>query len=650
MSTIIDKNGNVRFFGKLSWGNFVDWLITFCLGGIIVMTTLHLGGVRPDTQVVLLPLYFLLLLLHGLWLLVNSKKLQQLSAAPFWFLPILAWMQISVLYVTPMPWLGWHELIYAWQAFMLFWVLCNNVETRAHLWVLLLMSASPLLFALFDGFYQFFQDPERIAGALTDFRLVLPAQFHGRATGAFADPFTFAAFLLIFLPTLLIAAAAPRLPKILRILCLYIVLMVMAAIVFTQVYWAGVLMVLLVGLVPWFCYRRLKQRILLSTLGVLATAGLLVLLASFHPLFERGFQRALDENEESVRVVLWSEALAIFAEHPVQGVGVGAYGITFDQSSRVALAKSPESPHNDYLLILSQLGLVGFVLFWGPILYLVFRAWRAMQQEPFVVKFRDKKGYIMPPRRFFLSVGLAGSLGIALCMSVTFFFYVPTLLFLGVLLLSILVKTSFPKKPLSARRWPTRLAYFSLVAVVGVSFGVFATAKLQSRSLELRATQELDRLVEMRLHLSGSGGLLDKVIVRYEEALIADPDNVDAWLGLSSALCQRYFQSPMDFDENGSRAISSARRATELSPPYWRAWAQLGVALAYNGEPAQAEAVLVKALEMAPNSGQAHYYYAALIGVNADRREEALKYVERALEIDPENSVARRLEQKLRIL
>lgn len=650
MSTIIDTQRKLNVFGKLSWGKSLDWLVTLCLGSIIVVTALHLGGVRPDTQVVLLPLHVFLLILHGLWLFLDRRNSRRLSIAPLWFLPVLVWMFISVLYVTPVPWLGWHELIYALQAFIVFWVLCNNVETRAHFWGLLVISFSPVLVAVFNGFYQYFQDPERIMGAFNDFPIVLPAQYLGRATGIFADPYTLAAFLLIFLPTLLVAAAARRLPKVLRVLCFYIALMVMAGIMFTQVYWAGFIMVLLVGVVPWFCYRRLKQKLLFSVLGVVVTSAALTLVVSFHPLFERGLGRALTQDGESVRFVLWQEALAMTAEHPILGVGAGAFSVAFEQSPRVSLAKSPESPHNDFLLVLSQLGVTGLILLGIPVFYILVVSWRVWSREPFGVRLRDQEGAIMPPKRFILALGLAGSLGFALCMTTTFLFYVPAMLLYGALLLSILVKTSFPKKLSFARGWPIRLTCLALVSIGSALFYNLAYHKLKSHSLELRATQQLDHLVEMQVHLSGSAKLMDDVMLRYEDALSSDPKNVDAWLGLSSALCQLYFRSPVDFEKHGSRAVSSARRATELSPAYWWGWAQLGVAHAYNGELDEAEATLLKALELAPNSSQAHYYYGAFIGADLARREEALDYIERALEINPENGVARRLEQKLQIL
>ena len=132
--------------------------------------------------------------------------------------------------------------------------------------------------------------------------------------------------------------------------------------------------------------------------------------------------------------------------------------------------------------------------------------------------------------------------------------------------------------------------------------------------------------------------------------MIADSFNVDAWLGLSSSICQTYYRNPTSFKNSSMRAVSCASKAVELSPKYWKTWAQLGVARALNGDTTLAEDALVKALELAPNNSNAHYYYAAYLSAYKDRTEDALGLVRRALEINPRNDAAARLQRKLRIL
>lgn len=649
MASIVDKHGNIAIFGRLSWANLIDWLVTFCVGAIIMLTSVKLGGVRPDTQVALLPLYSLLLVLHGLWLAVDRDSPKRLSQIPLWFAPALLWMLCSVLWFSPVKWLGWYEMIYATQVFIVFWVLSNNLRTRAHLWALLIMSLAPASVAIFNGFYQFFQKPSSIVDAMTSYRLVLNEEFLGRATGAFADPNTFAAFLLILLPSLLIAAAVRRLPIILRIFCLYLAVMFFVAGALTQAYWSSIIIVVLLAIVPWFCFRRIKTRILYSILGVSGSVLVLVGVALFHPLFGKGLRQASSVEGEGVRFVLWEEALSMVASNPITGVGAGAYAVSFQQSPRVSLSDSPRTPHNDYLLVLSQLGILGGLLFAIPSLIVFFKSLHIWKREPYAIKLRDGGGMIMPPHRFFLSLGLSGSIAFGLCMLMTFVFYVPALTLYGVTMFTILVKTSFNRKLKIPEHGLLRTAYFMLLVCVAWFFYAFSSHKLQAHGLELRAQQQLDHVVEMRVHVSGNAKLLDDVVVLYEAALVADDQNVDAWIGLSSAICQKYFRNPALFDELGARAVDCASHAVELSPEYWMAWLQLGVANSFYGEVEAAEVALIKAVELAPNSSNGHYYYAAFLGADSNRRAEALKSVRKALDINPKNSAARRLEQKLLI-
>ena len=272
MASLVDKHGNVAIYGRLSWANFFDWLVTLCVGAIIILTTVNLGGVRPETQVVILPLYSMLLVLHGLWLALDRESPKRLSHVPLWFVPGMLWLLCSLLWFSPVKWLGWYEMIYALQAFIILWVLANNLRTRAHLWALILMSLLPSIVALYIGFDQFFQSPSNIASAMTDYPLLLNADFLGQATGVFADPNAFAAFLLILLPSLLIAGAVRRLPTILRILCLYIAGMLAFSLALTQTYWAAFLLVGMLAVVPWFCFRRLKTKVGYSILCLLYTS------------------------------------------------------------------------------------------------------------------------------------------------------------------------------------------------------------------------------------------------------------------------------------------------------------------------------------------------------------------------------------------
>jgi len=650
MPSLIDNSGNIAYYGRLSWGNFVDWLVTFCLGGIIALSTLLLGGVRPDTHVLILPLFVCLIVLHGLWLAVDKQKPKRLSHIPLLFMPFLAWVALSVLSVSSMVWRGWYELIYVLEAFILLWVTVNNVRTRAHLWVLITIALSPAAYAIFIGFYQFFQNPAKLATALSEYGLKLSPEFLGQATGSFADPSSFAVYLLILLPALLIAGLVPRLPKILRILCLYIAVMFVVGIFLTQLLWPLALLLVILVVLPWGCFLKVSRRIWGSVLGASLVVVVVLPQLALSPKFQERVTHAMSEDGEAVRLVLWQEALEMAMEEPLLGVGAGSFSAAFEQSDTVALHKLPATPHNDYLLIMSEYGLVGGLLFLLPSVCVVWWAFRQWRVEPARVKLKDVRGTIMPPTKFFLSIGLAGVLSFVLCLFCTFVFSTPALILYSVLFCAILIKSSLQRRlTLPSGGW-MRLGYFCLSIAVAYQFYSVSAHRVESQALELHARQRLDQLVEQRVHVSGNSELLDEVIELFETAVLLDPSNADAWIGLSAAHCQLFYGNPGSYEYIGALAADHAQRAIDLSESYWMGWAQLGIAQGLSGQDAEAELALARALELAPNNSNAHYYWAAYTSHFNERRDEAMASVERALEINPNNAAARRLQQKLLIL
>lgn len=650
MPSLIDKSGNIAYLGQMSLANFVDWLVTFCLGAIVTLSALLLGGVRPDTHVLLLPLFACLMVLHGLWLAVEQEQPKRLSYVPVFFLPLVAWIWVNVTWVSPTAWRGWYELIYALEAVIFLWVLVNNVRTRAHLWVLISIAISPAAYAVFIGFYQFFQNPSKLVNAYAEYGLTLSPQFLGQATGSFADPNSFAAFLLILLPSLLIAGLVPRLPVILRVLCLYVGVMLGISIFLTQLFWPLVILLIILLILPWACFLSPAHRVYGSLLGVSLFAIGVLAQVFFSPQFKTRAVQAMSAEGEAVRLVLWQEALEITLDAPISGVGGGSFSAEFEQSERQSLGKLPMTPHNDYLLILSEYGILGAVLFLLPSLLVVWCAIRNWRAEPGRVKLNNAKGTIMPLTKYFLLIGLASVLSFALCLFSSFIFYTPVLTLYGVLFFSMLVKSSFKRRLRIPHGGWMRLGYLCLGLVLAVGFYSISASRIQSQALELHARQRLDQIVEQRVHVSGNTDLLDEVIELYEAAILLDPDNVDAWIGLSASICQQFYRNPANYQAIGARASGYAQRAIELSETYWMGWAQLGIAQGLGGNDTEAEAALARALELAPNNCNAHYYWAAYVSHFKERRSEALESVQRALDINLNHCAASKLQQKLRIL
>lgn len=648
MPIVSNLDKSIDYFGELTWANLLDWMITFCLAGIIALTALQLGGVRPETQLMLQPLYVLLLFLHGLFLAATRGEARRLNPIPLFFIPFLLWALASVLYLTPTPWRGSYEIGYFFSAFLVGWVAVNNVRTRAHLWVLIIIIMLPLAQAIFIGYYQFFQGPDRMAGVMLDYPIILSAEYYGQATGLFADPGSFAAFLLMLLPCFAVAAFVPRLPTILRVLSFYVAVILVVGITLAQTYWAAASVVVMMAIMPWFCFDKKVRRLLFSFLGIAASLAVFLSMYLFNPPFKRGLIRALTPEGEGIRLVLWKEVLRGFSQNPIFGNGAGSFSYLVEKSPDLALAKLPITPHNDFLLILSGYGLVGAVLLFLPLAYIFFKALRQWSREPFKIK--SQGGFVMSSHKFFLSLAICSVFALILCAALHFLTYIPALLLYGVVMISILVKASFRRSFVLPKFRFSGISYLIICSGVGALFWAHTSLITESQGLELQAKQRLESLVERGIGVSGNFKLLDQVIESYEDALIVDPGNADALIGMSMAICQLHYRDPATFEKTGARAVAAASRAYELCPGYWLASAQLGVAFALSGQVEEARTALVRAVELAPNSSNAHYYYAAFLSAEPSMREQALEAVRRALEIDSNNAVARRLEQKLLIL
>ena len=650
MSALIDKSGRVAYFGQVTWANCVDWLVTLCLGAILISASVHLGGVRPDSQLQTLPLFAVLLGLHGLWMLLNKESPRRLHPAPLLFLPFLAWAILSGLFWTAAPWRGSFELVHIISAFLFGWVAVNNVRTRAHLWGLILLTLIPLWKGLSIGLYQFFQNPEHMAEPATKYPVELSDQFAGRSTGLFADPGSFALYLMALLPCFMVAAFVRRLPFILRTLCFYMSLIMVTSLTLTQTYWAAAVTIVLMVGVPIFCFKKRFKRILFSVLSIGVAVAVFFSIFFYTPSFKASLTQALSTDNEVERVTLWKEALKGVTERPLRGAGAGSYALDFEHSAELSMAKLPFTPHNDFMLLLGQYGALGALLLLLPFAWLLLRGLRQWAAEPYQVRVHGTKKWTMPLQKFFLSIALCGTFAFTMGAFFSSILNVPALILHLVLLGAILAKSSLRRTALLPKFPFLGFLLFLVSATVGLLFWQLGTITVESAALELEARERLEQLATKRAAISGNMDDVEDVIALYEDALEADSANTDAWIGLSMAICQLHYHNPSAFEQTGARALFAARRAYEISPHYWLASAQLGVAHSLAGESEEAATALKRAVEMAPNSSNAHYYYAAFLGDHSTLREKAIWHVRRALEINPDNAAARRLKQKLLIL
>ncbi len=144
----------------------------------------------------------------------------------------------------------------------------------------------------------------------------------------------------------------------------------LGALMLATLFWTGSKgggVALLLGL--WFfALQRLNTRFpILNTLTALGVAALVVLLAlglaGIVPSRFYGLSM-------QVRFEYWKSALAMFARHPLDGVGVGGYGEWF-LMFKTPMGWESRDPHNEYVSLLAELGVLGplvYLLIWKLVL------------------------------------------------------------------------------------------------------------------------------------------------------------------------------------------------------------------------------------------------------------------------------------------
>ena len=133
---------------------FVEKFILITLSLTLALLLFINGGVDPGKHAFLVPLFGILIFLHGLYVYLRDRSKRregdyQLSASPLKFLPFLIWAMFSVNFISPVPWLGQMYLIYFFEAFIIFWIIANHVKNLKQFGLIFIGLSIPILVHLF---------------------------------------------------------------------------------------------------------------------------------------------------------------------------------------------------------------------------------------------------------------------------------------------------------------------------------------------------------------------------------------------------------------------------------------------------------------------------------------------------------------------
>lgn len=164
--------------------------------------------------------------------------------------------------------------------------------------------------------------------------------------------------------------------------------------------WIGSLLGLVLVIALILLLRRDLLGVVRTRLIYLSATGVLgVATAALPSGLSKAGPQSIDEKKDTIantlssltseggdrgRLTVWERTVDMVTDHVIVGVGAGNWAVQYpryDKGDTITFTHAPERPHNLILLILSELGAIGLLL-WIFILALVFHsAWRAIKKR-----------------------------------------------------------------------------------------------------------------------------------------------------------------------------------------------------------------------------------------------------------------------------
>lgn len=119
----------------------------------------------------------------------------------------------------------------------------------------------------------------------------------------------------------------------------------------------------------WIFRKKLRLKLIALAVCVLSSGTIIFVTTNQKYLSDKVQQIAWDY---ATRLAFWLVAWREFLDHPIKGGGLGSFGpLVAEQhfSWLAAIWADTTSPHNIYLYILSQFGIIGFISIFGVFVY-----------------------------------------------------------------------------------------------------------------------------------------------------------------------------------------------------------------------------------------------------------------------------------------
>jgi O-antigen ligase len=324
-----------------------------------------------------------------------------------------------------------------------------------------------------------------------------------------------------------------------------------------------------------------------------------------------GIPQQFEKNGLDIRIYNWQATLDQFQVSPVFGTGAGThlyYGRLF---RRVRLQPDPIHAHSDYLELLAEYGIIGAI---GMAAFLIVHIGRGWRNYRAVLKHDLHDVSEWEPARndsLALYIGALSAISAYLAHSVVDFnLHIPGHALIFAFIFGIVASPVYgaPPKP----RPKGSIAFRWALPILGVWMILGGTPRFAGEYWAERA-----RVALRDFEFEDS--------IRYaQQALTFETDNPELYFHLGSA----HRGTALFADDQSVRAahmklaVEAYTRGLEVFPYDLHTLTRLGQALDALGLFKQAEAIYLKTLELDPNLGRAHAYYARHLAI-VGRQEEA---------------------------
>ena len=210
---------------------------------------------------------------------------------------------------------------------------------------------------------------------------------------------------------------------------------------------------------------------------------------------------------------------------------------------------------------------------------------------------------------------------------------------------NIISNNKFIVKPFKHNQ---KYLYLFLTLALSLSFGLDAFSYFNSKN-------EFNKSVSLfkKSFISSDNEKLDLLIDSLDavnSSLSITPKNIDSIL-LKNEIQYLIFNRNVTLSEiEKDKLMKTIELAfTYGGSKYWKTWTRYGSCLALLGRYKEAENAFANALDIAPNCFEANYYMSSLLIHFPDKILEAKLYLEKALEIEPNNEMALVLKRKINL-